>query len=312
MLEYEYVFEMGPTPECHASTLVEHSGSLIAAWFAGTREGAQDVAIWLSRRGLAGGTWSEPTVVASGMGVPCWNPVLCVVSGSVYLFYKVGPSPQTWSGAVITSTDGGRTWSQPQMLPAGILGPVKNKPLVDGDVLICGSSVESYQLWGCWVEISPDRGKSWSKHGPINVPGHLHGIIQPTLVRDDAGRMAMLCRSRGLHRVVRAESADDGRTWSPAAAIDLPQNNSGLDAVRLRDGRVVLLYNHTTQGRTPLNLAVSADLGKTWKNGPVVENEPGEFSYPAIIQSSDGKIRATYTWKRRRVRSISLDPADLG
>lgn len=311
MVRQEFIYETAPFPSCHASTVaVTRDGNLVAAWFGGRQEGAADVAIWFARRGVDG--WSRPEKVAAGMGVPCWNPVLHqTAAGALLLFYKVGPSPMTWSGAVLSSLDGGRGWSSPELLPAGILGPIKNKPLELRDgTLVCGSSVESHQLWGCWVERTRDHGRTWTRHGPINVPGHYHGIIQPAVFgRGDD--LAMLCRSRGLHRVVRSESRDAGRTWSDAVAIDLPQNNSGLDAVRLRDGRVVLIYNHTTQGRTPLNLAVSGDLGRTWTPGPVLESAPGEYSYPAIIQGPDGTIHFTYTWRRQRIRYGACAPSDL-
>ncbi len=312
MLQQTFIYEDGPTPSCHASTIAEVApGVLAAAWFGGKEEGARDVAIWLSR--CEHGEWETPVKVASDPRTPCWNPVLHQPQhGPLLLFYKAGPAPDNWSGYLIRSADGGVTWSAPELLPAGILGPIKNKPfeLPDG-TLVCGSSVESWQAWGCWVEITPDQGQSWSKHGPINVPGHLYGTIQPAVFGTPEGRLAMLCRTRGMEQMVRATSEDGGRTWTQATPIELPQNNSGLDAVCLRDGRVALIYNHTTRGRTPLNLAVSADLGETWTRGPVLEDEPGEYSYPAIIQAADGTIHMTYTWKRRRIRHAAILPDAL-
>ena len=313
---HEFVFEQLPTPSCHASTLVDlGADGLLAAWFGGREEGATDVAIWLARRTEKGaeGRWQAPRKVAEAPGVPCWNPVLHrFASGPLVLFYKAGPSPQTWTGFLLRSTDGGRTWSAPEQLPAGILGPIKNKPLelADGS-LVCGTSVESYRAWGCWAEITRDQGRTWSKHGPINQPDHLYGSIQPAVFGTPEGRLAMLCRTRDVHRIVRATSEDGGRTWSPLAETGLPQNNSGLDAVRLKDGRVALVYNHTASGRSPLNVAVSKDLGLTWTPGPVLESDPGEYSYPSIIQGADGTIHIAYTWKRERIRYVRLRPDDL-
>ncbi|MCC2668307.1 MAG: hypothetical protein K0Q72_778 [Armatimonadetes bacterium] len=311
-MQNEFIFEQLPTPSCHASTVVDlGSNGLAAAWFGGQEEGANDVAIWFSRR--EGGRWDAPRKVAAAPGVPCWNPVLHrFAADSLVLFYKAGPSPQTWTGFLQRSADGGRTWSAPEQLPAGILGPIKNKAieLADGS-LVCGSSVESYRAWGCWVEITRDRGVTWSKHGPINQPGHLYGSIQPAVFGSRNGKLGMLCRTRDVHRIVRATSADGGRTWTPLAETTLPQNNSGLDAVRLKDGRVVLVYNHTASGRTPLNLAVSKDMGVTWTPGPVLESDPGEYSYPAIIQGADDTIHVVYTWKRERIRYARLRPDEL-
>jgi len=306
-----FIYEEAPYPSCHAVTLAElPDGSVAAAWFGGTRESAPDVRIWFSRQ--SGGQWETPACVASGHDVPCWNPVLHQSrSGPLLLFYKIGPNPRAWSGMLIRSEDGGGSWSPPELLPAGILGPIKNKPLELADgTLVCGSSVESWQAWGCWVERTEDLGRTWSKHGPINVPDQLYGIIQPAVFGSEP-ELAMLCRSRGIERVVRATSGDAGRTWSPAAPIDLPQNDSGLDAVLLQDGRLVLIYNHTTTGRTPLNLAVSADLGQTWTPGPVVEAAAGEYSYPAIIQGVDGTVHLAYTWNRERIAYARLSPDKL-
>ena len=305
----ELVADPAPTPSCHAATVAElGDGSLAAAWFGGEREGAPDVGIWLARS--SGDGWAPPVQVASARDVPCWNPVLhrCR-SGELLLFYKSGPSPQTWSGRVLRSDDDGVTWGRREALPPGILGPIKNKPveLSDG-ALVCGSSVESHNAWGCWIELTPDAGRSWSKHGPIHLARV--GLIQPALF-GGGDRLAMICRTAGLDTPVRSESHDGGCTWSTPEPLDLPHNNSGLDAVALSDGRVVLVYNHTLRGRSPLNLAVSEDFGHTWRPGPVLEDAPGEYSYPAIIQVSDGTVHVVYTWRRERIAHVSLDPREL-
>src|SRR5213593_634873 len=143
----EFVFERAPFPSAHASTIVETRDGLVAAWFGGTRERNPDVGIWVSRHD--GTQWSTPVEVADGVQAdgtrhPCWNPVLFQQpKGPLLLFYKVGPSPDTWWGILRTSDDAGKTWSAAKKLPDGILGPVKNKPvrLVDGS-LLCPSSVE--------------------------------------------------------------------------------------------------------------------------------------------------------------------------
>jgi predicted neuraminidase len=313
MIASEFIYgEEAAIPSCHAASLAETGdGVLVAAWFGGTREGAGDVSIWLSRR--VSGSWTAPVCAARDTEVPCWNPVLHPMrSGPLLLFYRVGPSPLAWTSMLRRSDDGGDTWSEPQQLPAGILGPIKNKPLeLDDGTLVCGSSTESYRAWGCWVDRTPDGGHTWTKHGPINLPGHLYGIIQPAVFGAGDRSLAMLCRSRGVGRMARASSEDGGCTWTQASLIDLPQNNSGLDAVRLQDGRVLLIYNHATSERTPLNLAVSGDMGLTWRPGPVLESDPGEYSYPAIIQAREGTIHLAYTWNRRRIRYANLTPEDL-
>ncbi len=309
----EFIYNEAPFPSCHASTLVEvEPGVILAAWFGGTDEGEADVGIWVSRK--ENGNWSDPVEAASAPRVPCWNPVLFQYpDGEIFLFYKAGESPRAWSGLYKTSNDGGKTWSDEVLLPAGILGPIKNKPiLLDDGTLVCGSSVESWRAWACWMELTGDRGKTWSKHGPIEVPDMRRGIIQPTLYLDDEGNLHSLMRAtRTIGYVCHAVSKDGGKTWSDAKPTELPNPNAGVDAVRLKDGRIVLVYNPTKSGRNKLSIAVSEDYGETWEHKVVLEDQPGEFSYPAVIQASDGMIHTTYTWKRDKIKHVVLDPEKL-
>lgn len=313
----EFIYNEAPFPSSHASTIAETPGGLVAAWFGGSDEGEADVGIWLSRKDAAGGAWSAPAEVATGVSPngrrhPCWNPVLFQQpGGALLLFYKVGPTPREWWGMLITSADGGKTWTRPTRLPDGFLGPVKNKPVLLPDgTLLCGSSTE-HDGWRIHVERTRDGGRTWEKTMSLNDPKELPAI-QPTILTHSAGdarRLQMLCRTRQGH-VAESWSEDDGKTWSPLQLGSLPNPNSGVDAVTLADGRALLVYNHTRFDRSPLNVAVSAD-GKAWKAGPVLESEPGEYSYPAVIQSSDGKVHITYTWRRKRIRHVVLDPATL-
>lgn len=308
-----FVFEQAPFPSCHASTLVElDGGGLLSAWFGGTRERAPDVAIWTAR--FDGVSWSAPVRVAEEPGIPTWNPVLWPeAAGGLILFYKAGPSPETWSGFLKRSRDGGRTWSEAELLPAGLFGPIKNKPIAGlrGEI-VAGTSVESYRAWTSWVDISPDGGRTWTRHGPIVVPGVPKGNIQPSLWRCTDGRLRMVVRTtERVGRVCFAESSDDGRTWSAARATSLPHPNSGLDAVKLADGRVLLVYNHTPSGRTPLSVAVSEDDGDTWQVRRALEDGPGEYSYPAVIQARDGRVHVSYTWRRERIKHVVLSPQEL-
>jgi predicted neuraminidase len=209
---------------------------------------------------------------------------------------------------LLRSSDSGKTWSAPEKLPAGILGPIKNKPvqLADG-TLLCGSSTEDHG-WRVHIERTPDLAKSWSKTQPLNDPGKFEAI-QPTILLHGGSTIQILCRSR-QGRITECWSEDSGASWGPMSQTPLPNPSSGIDAVPLGDGRFLLIYNHTPKDRTPLNLAISSD-GKTWKPGPVLESEPGEYSYPAIIQTRDGLVHASYTWKRQRIKHVVLDPKKL-
>jgi predicted neuraminidase len=309
----EFIYETAPFPQCHASTLVETDRGIVAAWFGGTHEKHPDVGIWFARRTDDG--WSPPVEVVDGvqnneLRYPCWNPVLFnSPSGKLLLFYKVGPSPDTWWGMLVTSEDGGDSWSKPARLPDGILGPVKNRAeLLSDGRLLCGSSTE-HDGWRVHMEWTADDGQTWEKTGPLN-DGQDFGAIQPAILRHPEGKLQILCRARGVGQVLSAWSEDGGRTWSELSPISLPNPNSGIDAVTLEDGRHLIVYNHTPRGRSPLNVALSPD-GRKWHASVVLESEPGEFSYPAVIQGSDGRIHITYTWKRRRVRYVVLDPEKI-
>ncbi|HUW17715.1 MAG TPA: sialidase family protein [Sedimentisphaerales bacterium] len=312
IVKMDFIFDEAPFRQCHASTIVQSKKGLAAAWFGGKHESNPDVGIWVSL--YKGKKWSKPVEVANGIQhdkkrYPCWNPVLFQPKkGPLLLFYKVGPSPDSWWGMLMTSDDGGRTWSFPRRLPEDILGPVKNKPIQMPDgVLLCGSSTED-KGWRVHFERTADLGKTWQHVGPIS-DGKEFGAIQPTLLRYADGRVQALCRS-GQGRITESWSSDGGKTWSPMTATSLPNPNSGIDGVTLADGRQLLVYNHTPKGRSPLNVAVSND-GKTWKAALVLENQDGEYSYPAVIQTSDGMVHIAYTWKRQKVKHVVVDPAKI-
>lgn len=312
VLKSELIYKEAPFPQCHASTLAWTGERLVAAWFGGTREKHPDVGIWFARHEAGG--WTKPVEVANGVQDastrhPCWNPVLFQMpGGQLLLFYKVGPSPSSWWGMVIRSTDGGQTWSKPEKLPDDIAGPIKNKPVLLSDgKLLCGSSTED-RGWRLHMEWTKDAGKTWERTGPL-CDGFSQGAIQPTILQHGQ-RLQVLCRNRVPGPQWESWSEDGGRTWSKLELTKLPHPGSGIDGVTLADGRHLLIYNHTVRGRSPLNVAISKD-GKEWQAAAVLESSPGEYSYPAVIQTPDGQVHITYTWRRQRVKHVTIDPAKL-
>lgn len=306
-----FIFEKAPFPSCHASTLVEHApGQLLAAWFGGKAEGAPDVKIWSSS--FDGKKWTEPEIIASEMSQPCYNPVFFkTAKGTLYLWYKAGPKPDNWTGFVRTSADNGKTWLQPEMMPAGFFGPVRAKPIqLKNGTILAGTSLESHRNWTPYVDRSADDGKTWKRSNAFNVPDKF-GQIQPTLFEGKDGKIVALMRSRNPKVVCRSESKDAGETFTPAEETELPNPSAGIDAVRTTDGDVFLIYNPVAIGRTPLSLARSTDDGKTWKKVSDLEAEPGEYSYPAMIQSAAGNLEITYTWKRTHIKHATVDPKKL-
>jgi predicted neuraminidase len=312
----ELIFPVGSAPfaSSHASTIVQLSnGDLLAAWFGGTGEGNPDVAIWTARRTASG--WSSPAEMAREPHIACWNPVLFhSADGRLWLYYKYGPAPSTWVAARRFSLDEGRTWSPVEHLPAGLLGPIRAKPLLLANgVLVSGTSVEAWHAWSIWIERSTDNGATWSTIGPIPLaPGTqpssdgTHGLIQPSVARLGTHHLRLYARStQDIARICVSDSFDDGLHWTAARPLDVPNPNSGIDAVSLRDGRVVLVYNNSTTARSPLNVAVSRD-GEHFRNFTTLESEPGEFSYPAVIQQADGDLDITYTWNRKSIAFVRI------
>ncbi len=315
LLRSEFIFQAAPFPECHASTIAETKAGLVAAWFGGTKESNPDVGIWLSR--LVAGRWTAPVEVANGVQsptnrFPCWNPVLFQPrTGPLLLFYKVGPSPRAWWGMLMTSEDGGRTWSKPRRLPEGILGPIKNKPvqLAKGD-LLCPTSTE-HAGWRVHFERTSDLGRTWRATSPVN-DGKEISAIQPSILFHKHDRLQAIGRTR-QGKLFQVWSEDGGTSWGEMTFTSLPNPNSGTDAVTLKNGRQFLVYNHSAarKGRSPLNVAVSVD-GQKWKAALILEEEPGnEFSYPAVIQTKDGLAHITYTWKRERIKHAVVNPRKL-
>lgn len=317
----EFIFDRASFPESHASTIAETPEGLIAAWFGGTKEGNKDVCIWTSH--LKNGQWSEPAKVADGVlndttRYACYNPVLFYApNGELLLFYKIGPNVAGWTGWMMRSKDHGRTWSPREALPDGFLGPIKNKPVLLNGVLLCPSSTEK-NGWKAHIEYTSDYGKTWTKSAAIN-DGKSIQAIQPSILQYKNGSLHILCRSRNT-TINESWSSDGGKTWTGMKASALPNNNSGTDAVTLKDGRQVLVYNHLLPDkswvngkgpRTPLNVAISKD-GKKWYAALVLEDSPiSQYSYPSVIQSRDGLVHIVYTWRRERIKHVVVDPAKL-
>jgi len=311
----EFVYEEAPFESCHASTIALTPKGMVAAWFGGTHEKHKDVGIWIARR--KEGKWTDPQEVVNGVQhadkrYPCWNPVLYYdEEWGLLLFYKVGPNPREWWGEMMVSEDYGETWSFPRRLPEDILGPVKNKPerLANG-TLLCPSSTE-HDGWRLHMELTADAGKTWKRVGPLPSAEELQAI-QPSILHHPEGKLQLLCRSKN-NRVLSTWSADQGLTWSPLELTEVPNPNSGIDAVTFGPNQHYMVYNptETAKGkwggeRYPLVLGFSAN-GLDWKPLLTLESEPGEYSYPGIIVGPDNTLHICYTWKRERIKYVRIE-----
>lgn len=350
ILAEDFIYDGGLFPSCHAATLCETDDGLLAAYFGGTRERHPDVEIYLSRR--INNQWTTPVSIANGsenntkIRQPTWNPVLFQPkNGPLYLFYKVGPSPKDWWGMVKTSDDHGRTWSPATRLPDGIYGPIKNKPveLPDGtivspcsvermvdandDGLASGGVQAQAQTedtnadvpprrpgpagWFTYFEISTDDGRTWTAMPEVR-PSQDIKAIQPSVLIHSPTHLQAIGRTKS-QRLFTVESRDGGKSWDDMGLLNVPNCNSGTDAVTLADGRHLLVYNHsdTEKVRYPINVAVSRD-GKTWQAAAALDYVgPEQFSYPAVIQGRNGVVHIAYTWKRKKMKYVALDPEKL-
>lgn len=329
-----------PFAQCHASTLVSQtSGRLLVAWFGGTRERNSDVGIWGAERLVDASTskltsssstppntkvthWSPPRLIAKVSDEAHWNPVLFALSpggDELCLHFKVGARIRTWETWSQRSHDAGRTWSPAERLVPGDRGgrgAVKNRPiqLSSGD-WVAGASIEGWRRWDSFIDRSPDGLTSWVAGNKIEIDRRNFsgkGLIQPTLWESSPGLVHALFRSTD-GRTHRSDSSDDGQTWSTAYPIEVPNNNSGLDLVRMSSGALALICNPVPgnrAARTPLSLLLSGDNGRTWPERIDIETEPGEFSYPSITETETG-LAISYTWNRRRIAVATIDSAAL-
>lgn len=314
VLSSEFIFQEASFRQCHASTLTENGkGDILAAWFAGSYEGASDVCIWSAVK--KNKIWSHPKKLECGRdnipaSLPCWNPIFFHPwDSTIYLYYKVGPTPREWTGMVVTSYDNGQSWSNPISIYP-LLGPAKNKPLITpAGTWLNPSSIETPDRWMVFIERSEDHGITWNII-PVDTANTAR-VIQPSIIVHPDGTLQALCRSNQNY-IMESFSNDDGLNWSSLQMSTVPNPNSGIDAITLKNGLQLLVANPDTSssdwwnGRNHLSIFVSED-GKKWTEELKIEDQPkGEFSYPAVIQSSDGIIHLSYTYNRTTIKYLTL------
>jgi len=303
-------------PRCHCSCIIElPSGDLLTCWYAGEDEARPDVAVVISRKPKGGDAWTPAQIVAHTPGKSEGNAILFMMpDGVLWLIYgtiqgkldgPAGPGVRwvTLDLKCRTSTDEGRTWSDIRMLREELGMVVRTKPIVlyNGDVIFGVENKDGRSRF--WI--TSDCGRTWHITGP--VPGVRSE--QPTLIQRKDGSLLAYLRPVDDDFIGRTESSDRGRTWTKATLTDLPNPYAAVDMVKLRDGRLVLAFNNTSKARTPLTLALSEDEGKTWPYKRELIAEPrAEFSYPAIIEDSNGMLHVTYTHKRVWIGHFRLSP----
>jgi predicted neuraminidase len=323
-----WVTPAGHTPSAHSSAICAlPSGDLLAVWYGGSREGAEDVALFTARLPAGQTQWTAPvTAVDRAMAQHELDRVIKKVgnavvfpggSGSLWMVY-VSVSVGGWSGSALnvkTSEDEGRTWGESHRLTLNpflnLSSLVRNKPIYASDGRI-GLPVyhEMAIKFPQMLWLTPGANGSVQDYRVRNLSSET-GLIQPTLVPLDGDRVLMMLRDRGDGRMMHtAYSDDNGWTWSDAVESSLPNPDAAIDALRLRDGRILVVYNHAASGRENLRVAISADEGRTWRVGPTIEQaEHKEYSYPNMVEDGRGRIHLTYTWQRERIKHVIFNSA---
>jgi predicted neuraminidase len=191
-----------------------------------------------------------------------------------------------------TSKDHGHTWSKDEPFLGGLHEGLRNVPstLRSGEQIL--PLARSFARSG-------DGGQTWERLGAVDTGG------QPTVIERSDGSLLTLLRKGP--RIRQAESCDAGRTRSKTVTTELKNPDAGIAMTRLRNGHLVLVFNDSGAARTPLSIARSVDEGRTWLLPLALESNPGEYSYPCVIQASNGRIHITYTFRRYTVKHVELD-----
>jgi predicted neuraminidase len=325
----------------HASNLLPlPNGDLLCFWFAGSEEGSKDVSIAMSRLDHGSRKWALPIVISHHANWSNQNPVpFLAPGGRIWVFHSTQRAKMGESGALIyavSSDDQGHTWSDPRPYFTDP-GTFDRQPLVifhsqwlfplyrtvaRTAVRLADTTAKSDHSV---VDISKDEGKTWT---PCDVPAS-SGLVQMNIVKLSQDNLIAFFRSRSSDWIYRSESTD-GCHWSDPVATQLPNNNASIQAVRLRDGHLAIIFNNTQStkkrsesgkaveaSRAILTLALSVDEGNTWpwvrdvqsgKEPPTFRApEDPEYAYPSITQTPNGKIAISFSFRRETIKYMTFD-----
>lgn len=311
----------------HPSSITELSnGDLLLAFYGGGGEYETATAVYGSRLEPGARGWTQPVVLASNPMYSMGNPVIWEAPDRrVWLLFVVRPGA-TWSTSRIgakVSENHGAVWSDTFMITWEEGTMVRSRPIVlaDGHYLL-----PIYHETGADTEMTaPDTGSLFLRFDPStrqwsrsNKVSSRMGNLQAAVVELEPGHLLALCRRGGDYEpgndgyVVQTESHDGGRAWSKGVETGFPNPNAAVELIKLRSGRLLFIYNHSMEERTPLRAVLSEDGGKTWSRRLDLASGPGSFSYPTAIQTRDGHIHVTFTSDERTViRRAVFEEADV-
>jgi len=315
----------------HASNLIQlKNGDLLCVWFSGEWEGSSGVGIVFSRLAKGSQVWTKPQLIDQQDGVSFQNPVFFQSpDGVLHLYHTTQGAHEGEANAHVlecVSKDNGATWSKPALLfdKPGAFSRHPVMVLPNGTWLlpmtyvtskgISKGSETNYSV----MELSQDSGKTWKEC----MVDDSFALVQPTVVQLAPDSLLSFFRSRKSDSIYQSTSKD-GCTWTKPVATDLPNNNASVQSFRLKDGHIVIIFDNQHKGpRRPVSIALSEDEGKTWSYvrdvevgrpelGPPEADGRGpsreEYSYPSVLQTSDGMIHVSYTFRRETIKTVSFN-----
>jgi predicted neuraminidase len=292
------------------------NGDLYLAYYGGEGEYEGDTKDYGSRLKKGETKWSEPVVIADYPWLAEGNPVVWQAPDGLVWLYYLNRYGATWSSSRIRakiSRDGAQTWSDPIQVTWEEGTMVRGHPIVlqDGNYLLpiyheTGHNTEivGADSTSLFLNYNPNT-HTWKETGRIRSK---KGNIQPAVVQLTDLHLVAYCRRCGGYEpttegyLIRAESHDGGWTWSEGIDSQFPNPNAAVDFKKLQNGHLILAYNDSMNERNPLTVAISTDGDKTYPYKRNILDLPGgDFGYPAIIQTKDGKIHLMFTSDDRTV-----------
>ena len=309
----------------HAPTIVEGpNGALHAFWYGGSREGGKDVAIYGAQFDQGNGIWSDPRqVVTPGQTQKdlnryikkLGNPVVIVDESKRFWLFYVSVSVGGWAGSSINVkwSDDGINWTPAKRL---ITSPflnlstlVKGNPIIYSDGhLVVPAYHEFIGKFAELIEVDMDgnvynkRRLSWGREA-----------LQPSIRVRNSDQAQVYMRYAGAKpsRVMLTETADKGYSWTKPIKTQLPNPDAAIAVLGVRGGALedalIMVFNNSPESRNRLSLGLSKDNGKSWvvlHDFEYDQSTAERFSYPYMIQTTNGHYHLVYTWNRSHIKHV--------
>lgn len=317
----ELIFEKIPGAAAHhaSSITVAANGDLLVSWYGGSYESSDDEALYLARRPRGQRLWETPRMLLRNPRQPVGNAVIFTMpNGENWIIWGRMEASQPllahtgWAETRLlyrVSRDHGRSWSADAPFPMETTGWLPRNVairLASGAILVPISDERNNRDLSFFL-LTRDNGAHWTRSA--NIPNAQSQGEQPAVAqRRDGSLLAFL---RTAPSLLQTESSDDGLTWTPAQPTEFNNPDAAISLCALNNGNLILVWNNNERGRSPLHIARSTDNGKSWSKPLQLESNPGEYSYPSVIQTEDQHIHVIYTYRRYSIKHVEFDEAWL-